>query len=128
MANNGKPKPIKKVLIVEDEESICRYLGSVLQRQDWQVLIAADCNQAMSLFVQECPQACIIDIHMPAGPDGMEILCRMKKVSPKTRCVMFTCDDDEVTAESARTAGADGYFAKPLDSTGIKRMVKALEG
>ncbi len=116
----------KKVLIVEDEKDICKYMKRILEHEGWQAFAALDGEQALRIFAKERPQACLIDIHMPSGIDGMEILSRIKTIDKAAKCIMITCVDDTDKGQEAEELGADGYFIKPLDTDKIHQLIEKL--
>ena len=119
--------PKKKILIVEDEEEICKYIREMIERKGWQAFVAPNGQEAMALFQKEKPQGCIIDIHLTHSAfDGMEVLRRVKEAGPDTVCVMVTCVDEDDSGEEAKRLGAKAYFAKPLDYDEMCDLIEQL--
>lgn len=116
----------KKVLIVEDEEDICKHMKRRIETHGWRVFVSSDCNTAIEIFKKERPQACLIDINMPAGPDGIEILKKIKAIDKTVKCIMITCVDDRDKLLEAKAEGANGYFVKPLDSDKFNDIIKRI--
>ena len=102
-----------KVLLVDDE---ARFRGStekVLKRRGYEVLTAADGNEAIKMAARE-PDVVILDLKMP-GMDGLEVLAELKKAWPKLPVIMLSGHGSLDRAEDAAAAGAQDFLAKPCD-------------
>ena len=66
------------ILIVDDEESIRKTLGGILEDEGYNVWLARDGKEAMELAREKLPHLVILDIWMP-GMDGMEVLEKLKE-------------------------------------------------
>ena len=118
---------MKKVLILEDEPDTSRHMKQILEMKGWQVLVALNGEQAWEVFEKEKPQACLIDVHMPSGMDGLEVLRRIKESDKTVRCVMITCVDDDKEILKAEQLGADKYVVKPLDVEQLRWIMEYIE-
>ena len=78
-----------RILLVDDEEGIRFTLGCILQREGFQVEVAADHNEAVTLLGAGPYDLAFVDI-MLAGEDGIDLLRDIKKICPGTQVVMFT--------------------------------------
>lgn len=85
---------------------------------------AADGPAALDLVARHCPDAILLDLHMP-GLDGIETIRRLSRQHPQVAIVILTtfADDDAVLA--ARRAGARGYLTKDVDSADIARALRS---
>ncbi|MDB4349777.1 response regulator [Omnitrophica bacterium] len=102
-----------KLLVVDDEIDVCKFVQSFFSTRGYQVFTAQNGEQAFKVIEKEDPLIVLQDIRMP-GIDGIETLRRMKKKRPNNRVIMVTCVDDIEKMEEAKKLGADGYITKPL--------------
>lgn len=102
-----------KVIIVDDERAIRDILSDALRQAGYEVLSAADGNNALSFIRDENIQIAICDIKMP-GMSGIELLKRILDVSPETVVIMITAYASVETAVDALRYGAYDYTLKPL--------------
>lgn len=102
-----------KVLMVDDEKQFRTTTKKILGRKGFEVLQAADGDQALDLM-EELPQVVVLDIKMP-GMDGLTVLEKIKKLAPDIPVIMLTGHASQVSAQEAHWQGAFDYLAKPCD-------------
>lgn len=102
-----------RILIVDDEPSICRAFKRHLERSGFEVAIAQDGDTAVALFAGGGIEAVLTDISMP-GMDGMELLRRIRKHDDDVPVVLATGGPTVETAIEALDRGALKYLVKPL--------------
>jgi DNA-binding NtrC family response regulator len=113
----------ERLLIVEDEVTLCESLKRVLMRDGYQV-DAVDSAEAALTKISETPYDLVItDIVLP-GIDGIELLRRIKGGYPEQIVIVITAYASIETAVSALRAGAYDYVIKPIIHEEIKRIVK----
>ncbi len=121
---------MKKILLVDDEPNIIMTLEYTFKKQNFQVFIARDGEEAKAILSHEIPELIILDIMMPKV-DGFETLEYIKSQENLKHCkVMFlSAKNRESDIQKGLDAGADAYFTKPFS---IKKLVeqvnKLLEG
>jgi len=103
----------KKVLIVDDEESVVQSIAGVLEDEGFQVARAKSGEEAIKVFQQEEPDITLLDIWMP-GMDGIEVLKRLKWISPDCQVIMISGHATISTAMTAVKLGAFDFIEKPL--------------
>jgi UDP-3-O-acyl N-acetylglucosamine deacetylase len=103
----------KKVLIVDDEESVVQSIAGVLEDEGFQVARAKSGEEAIKVFQQEEPDITLLDIWMP-GMDGIEVLKRLKWISPDCQVIMISGHATISTAMAAVKLGAFDFIEKPL--------------
>ena len=103
----------KKILIVDDEERVVKSIKGVLEDEGFGVTTAKSGEEALNIFRQEEPQVTLLDIWMP-GMDGIEVLKRMKSISPDCQVIMISGHATISTAMAAVKFGAFDFIAKPL--------------
>jgi DNA-binding response OmpR family regulator len=115
----------KKILVVDDEEDIRNLAKQMLEMEGYEVIMASDGKEALSIAEKEAPDLILLDVVMP-GMDGFEV-CKILKSQQKTRStpvVIFTVLDSEAHKKRGRDAGADGYAAKPFKIEALLAEVK----
>lgn len=115
----------QRVLIVDDEISIRRYLRAALSAQGFTIYEAADGQEAINAVVSYHPDIIILDLGLPDF-DGIEVTRRLREWS-ETPIIVLSVREAENDKIAALDAGADDYLTKPF-STGelMARMRVAL--
>jgi UDP-3-O-acyl N-acetylglucosamine deacetylase len=103
----------KKVLIVDDEERVLSSIAGVLEDEGFRVTTARSGVEAIGIFQQEGPDVTLLDIWMP-GMDGIEVLKRLKWMSPDCQVIMISGHATISTAMTAVKLGAFDFIEKPL--------------
>ena len=103
----------KTILLVDDEEGIRRVLGIALADMGYQVLTAENGAEALRIFKESRPQIVLSDIKMPEM-DGIELLRRIKKMSPDTEVIMITGHGDMDLAIKSVKYEATDFVTKPI--------------
>ncbi len=114
-----------KILVVDDESRMRKLVSDFLVRNNYDVLEAADGEQALDLFYQEKDIALIIlDVMMPKL-DGWQV-CREIRNTSKVPIIMLTARGDEQDELQGFTLGVDEYIAKPFSPKILVARVGAL--
>ncbi len=117
----------ERILIVDDEELICRILSRRLTREGYPCATAHNGKEALTLLYKEPFSIIISDIKMPEM-DGLELLRRVKATNPGVMVVMVTAYPDIDMAVEAVRLGAYDFILKPADLDLLVLSVKkALE-
>jgi len=102
------------ILLVDDEAGIRNVLGISLADMGYQVITAENGRDALGIFKKQKPSIVLTDIKMPEM-DGIELLRRIKELSPDTEVIMITGHGDmELAIESVKYAATD-FVAKPIN-------------
>ena len=117
----------KKLLIVDDDVVGSRLVERTFGRQGFTVLTATSGNAGLAEAIQSRPDVVLLDLHMP-GLDGMEVLVRLKALSPSPPVIMLTASDEVRSAVRAIQLGAFHYLTKPYEQEELMLVVRrALE-
>jgi len=108
-----------RLLIVDDEKNTREGLKWSLERPDREIFIAANGEEALSLFHQNQIDLVITDLMMP-GMDGLELLKRIKAEEPAVEIIVLTAHGTIETAVEAMRLGAHDYQIKPIDLEGLR--------
>ena len=103
----------KTVLIVDDEERVVQSIAGVLEDEGFRVATAKSGEEAIGFFQKEEPDITLLDIWMP-GMDGIEVLRRLKWMSPDCQVIMISGHATISTAMAAVKLGAFDFIEKPL--------------
>lgn len=113
-----------KMLIVDDEINIIRYVSACLRREGYDVVTASDGQQALLLAEQENPALVILDIKMPKM-DGFEVCCRLREWT-RAPIIMLSAIGDEKDKVRCLNSGADDYLTKPFGVEELLARIKAV--
>jgi len=116
-----------KILVVDDELSMREFLSILLEREGYDVTVAASAAEALRMMESALFDLVLSDVNMP-GLSGIELLARIKEKSPETAVLMLTAFSAAEQAVEAMKLGAYDYIGKPFKNEEIKQLVKnALE-
>jgi len=117
----------RKILITEDSPTILEILKSVLVEEGYEVIAAADGQQALELARTEKPDLIILDLMLPKI-DGYKV-CRMLKFDEKYKnipIIMLTARTKESDEKLGKEVGADAYIRKPFEPEMIIDKIREL--
>jgi two-component system response regulator RegX3 len=112
-----------RILIVEDEESLADTVRYNLEREGYQVSVAADGRQALERFRAEPPSLVILDLMLPEV-SGLD-LCRAIRAESAVPIIMVTAKDSEADKVAGLELGADDYVTKPFSVRELVSRVRA---
>src|SRR5208283_606297 len=113
----------ERLLIVEDEDTLCESLKRVFLRERYEVDVAGSGEAALGTLSEEYYSLIISDIILP-GMNGIELLKLIKERTPDQIVVIMTAYASLETAIEALRAGAYDYVVKPIIHEEIKQIVK----
>jgi len=118
---------MKKILVVEDEQTLREGIVTAFNERGWHVTSAADGAQATRLLEDEVFDVLVTDYKMPEL-SGMEVLKRCKQLNESTTVVMMTAFGTVESAVEAMRAGVHDYVLKPFGLEELELKVeRALE-
>jgi len=113
----------KKVLVIDDDDSLRRVIEFTLDEAGFRVLTARDGSQGLQLFAEELPSVVLTDIQMP-GISGYDVLQSIRSSHPEVRVIIVTAFGTVEQAVDAMKDGAFDYLTKPFSRDELTLVVK----
>lgn len=113
-----------EVLIVEDETALAEPLAFLLQREGFEVRMAADGQEALAEFSKAEPDIVLLDLMLP-GMSGTEV-CKNIRLKSSVPVIMVTARDTEIDKVVGLEIGADDYVTKPYSSRELIARIRAV--
>lgn len=113
---------MKKILIVDDEPNIVMSLEYTFKKNNFEVFIARDGQEALDILKTALPDIIILDVMMP-NVDGYDTLEQIKEDGrlKDTKVVFLSAKNKEKDIERGLALGADLYMTKPFS---VKKLVE----
>ena len=123
------PKGLKKVLIVDDEETLTWSMAKSLSkdRDKYEVMIANNGKEAFQLLKTNKIDLVISDIRMP-DINGLDLLVMIKKEFPETKVIIMTAYGSADVQKEANQRGSLFYIEKPFEISDIRKIIIDLIG
>ena len=118
---DADPHPVIRVLVVDDEESICGLLERAFRARGYVVDSALDADAALDVMEASPAHVALVDIRMP-GHDGLWLIKRMQQQYPDTAMIIVTGIPD-LDPQITLQRGIAGYVAKPFDPDRVCELV-----
>jgi two-component system response regulator RegX3 len=115
---------VTRVLVVEDEESFSSTLAYQLQREGFEVAVAATGPDALASFEQSGADLVLLDLMLP-GMSGTEV-CRALRARSNVPIIMVTARDSELDKVLGLELGADDYVTKPYSARELIARMRAV--
>ena len=116
---------MKKILIIEDEESIRMALEDDFSLESYDVELASDGIEGLTKAVNPDIDLIILDIMLP-GMNGFEICKKLRTQEIRTPIIMLTAKGEEIDRVLGLEIGADDYVTKPFSPRELQARVKAV--
>ena len=114
-----------KILVVDDEPRLVRLVSEVLRAVGYQVIAAANGEQALEKVALEQPALVLLDIVLAGGMDGYQVCRRLREFSDLP-VIMLTAKAQEADLLRGFDAGADDYLTKPFSAKELVARVRAV--
>jgi len=114
---------VKRILIVDDEQSMREVLAILLKKEGFEVLTAGSRAEAASALARSAVDMVLTDVRLPDG-DGIEILRHVKAAAPETAVIVMTGYGTAADAVAARKLGAFAYLFKPFDVDEVRIVIR----
>ena len=112
------------ILLVDDEDSVRKVLAFPLEKDGYEVVQAADGEEALTRFDERDIDLVVLDIMLPRL-DGLEV-CKRLRATSTVPIIMLTARDDELDKVIGLELGADDYITKPFSIREFRSRVRAL--
>src|ERR671918_331647 len=114
----------RRILLIEDEESISEPLERALGREGFDVAVAATAAEGRERFRDQDPDLVLLDVMLPDG-DGRDVLREIRRTS-RTPVVMLTARGEEMDRILGLELGADDYVSKPFSARELTARMRAV--
>jgi nitrogen regulation protein NR(I) len=126
-AHMGVDSLSQKILVVDDEASICWAFSQLLQGEGYTPLTAASAEHGLEIAAKEKPDLILLDVRLP-GVSGIDALPKFRELLPDTPVIVMTAHGTMDTAIEATKRGAYNYLTKPLhNDDALHNIRNALE-
>jgi CheY-like chemotaxis protein len=115
---------MKKILVVDDNELLCRVARDILETDGYQVVAACDAIRALEAFETESFDAIVTDLRMP-GMSGLELARLIRAKNPRFPVIMMTAYGPVQAEEITTCLAKDNLFPELLDA--IRLCVSEIE-
>ncbi|MBU3127786.1 response regulator transcription factor [Clostridium tagluense] len=116
---------MSRILIVEDEESIRKFIKISLKREKFQVFEAASAEEGIQKILQETPDVLILDVMLP-GMNGFELCEKLKKQNENIGIIILTARGQDMDKIMGLEFGADDYMVKPFNPLELIARINSL--
>ncbi len=114
-------------LVIDDNASICRLVGAILESEGTQVLLANSAEEGLALVGSKAVDVLFTDLRLP-GEDGISVIQKSLQLRPQLAAVVFTGAATFESAVEALRLGACDYVTKPIDrqkiATALNRALR----
>ncbi len=115
----------KRILVVDDEQSIRTLLDYNLKKADFETIMAADGREAIEKVRKEKPDLILLDLMLPEI-NGLEVCETLRNQSINIPIIMLTAKGEELDKVLGLEIGADDYMTKPFSPREVVARVKAV--
>jgi two-component system response regulator RegX3 len=113
-----------RILLVEDETALSEPLAFLLEREGYEIEVAADGRDAVAAFDRDGADLVLLDLMLPGIP-GTEV-CREIRTRSSVPIIMLTAKDSEVDIVVGLELGADDYITKPYSTRELLARIRAV--
>jgi two-component system NtrC family response regulator len=126
--NTSKEAMMPRLLVVDDEESICFSMSEYFSLQGYRVDTAQELDEAEKLIVATEYKVVIQDLRLSEtrNPDGLNIIKMIRGQNPQTRIVVLTAYGSTEMEDEARRCGADAFLRKPKPLSQVAQVIQGL--
>jgi two-component system response regulator FixJ len=118
------PSPADIICLLDDEPSVLKALGRLLASEGLHAVKFSDSALFLEHARTHSVRLAVIDIRMP-GLTGLEVLAELRAISPDTRVILMTGENDPAHRQAAEAGGASAFFLKPFDDEAFLAAVRA---
>lgn len=115
-----------KILLVEDEDAIRKFVSINLERDGYEVYEAPTGEEGVELTRKINPQIVVLDVMLP-GISGFEVCQILREEFPNLGIIMLTAKSEDYDKIMGLQYGTDDYLTKPFNPTELTLRIKSLE-
>jgi DNA-binding response OmpR family regulator len=115
---------MRRILIIEDEQNLIRFLELELEHEGFAVASAGDGREGLELALEQEWDLILLDLMLP-GLNGLEV-CRRIRAAKNTPVIMLTARDSVMDKVGGLDSGADDYMPKPFAIEELLARIRAL--
>jgi two-component system alkaline phosphatase synthesis response regulator PhoP len=123
--SKAKGEAMNKILVVEDEEPIRKFIKISLKREKFEVFEAASAEEGLQITLQETPDVVILDIMLP-GMNGFKLCEKLKRQNENIGIIILTARGQDMDKVMGLEFGADDYMVKPFNPLELTARIKSL--
>lgn len=112
-----------KIIIVEDDPSICQFLTTTLTANAYDVVLTDTGKGALDIIASHCPDVILLDLGLP-DMDGNDII-RQLRTWTRTPIIVLSARNTEQDKATALDLGADDYLSKPFGTVELLARIRA---
>jgi two-component system, OmpR family, alkaline phosphatase synthesis response regulator PhoP len=116
--------PRRRLLVVDDDHNIVQLVRMYLERDNYQISVAYDGDEALSAMRSFKPDLVVLDLMLP-GVDGLEVCKRIRRDSD-VPIIMLTARTTEADKLVGLDLGADDYVTKPFSPRELLARIRAV--
>jgi DNA-binding response OmpR family regulator len=113
-----------RVLLVDDDPEICRFLAMLLEIEGFQPVTATRADEALAACAEALPAAILVDIAMP-DVDGLELCRILRRRGVACPILVVSARPGHELGRKALEAGADEFIRKPFDNADLLSRLRA---
>jgi len=115
----------RRILVVEDDRTLRQALTFNLSREDYEVRVAVDGEQALAAGRDPSLDLILLDVMLPAM-SGLEVLRRLRSEAVTTPVIVVSAKGDEIDRVVGLKVGADDYVSKPFSRPELLARIEAV--
>ena len=121
--SNGSQPGGGAICLLDDDPSALKGTNRLLWSAGWKAKSFDDAHSFLDYAQTYHPKVVVVDILMPVM-NGTEVQRRLHNISPSTRVIILTSNDDPAVRSKAMEAGAVAFFLKPADNDALLEAIK----
>jgi DNA-binding response OmpR family regulator len=114
-----------KVLVVEDEASIRKFIAINLERSGFDVLEVETGERGLEMARAYKPEVLVLDVMLP-GIDGFQVCARLREEMPELIIIMLTARGQDIDKITGLEIGADDYMVKPFNPRELTARIRTV--
>lgn len=114
----------KKILVIDDEESVAKVIQTYLAEDGYQVSFSLNGKSALEQIKKAKPALVLLDIRL-GDMNGLDVLSEIKMIDRSIPVILVTGIYEDEQAQKAFEAGAADYITKPIDFYYLKNILQS---